>query len=160
VRLWPQIFINNSISNFFFSSVDGNAVKRKARQSSCTREKVLEHFMKAHSKAATRDCDIIACYISLPVGSLSDPKALATVTYLDEPALEDFLMGSGSDSAVRPDRSAHSTSSAEAQRVRVAHRAMGSCRSSWRRPARSTRSTARYGRRTPSRWRAGPTTTT
>ena len=57
--------------------------------------------MKAHSKAATRDCDIIACYISLPVGSLSDPKALATVTYLDEPALEDFLMGSGSDSAVR-----------------------------------------------------------
>ena len=84
------IFVNNSVDNFFFSSREhGGAVKRKSRQSSCTREEVLKHFKRHHKRHTSSD--IIACFISLPVGSTYARDAPASVLYMDIPALETFL---------------------------------------------------------------------
>eukprot|EP01052_Picozoa_sp_SAG31_P055614 SAG31_NODE_15457_length_754_cov_1.009160_1_plen_164_part_01 len=57
------VFINNNINCFYFSSKQhGYAVKRKARQTSCTRVEVLSHFLRTHGRCS--GADIIAYYVT------------------------------------------------------------------------------------------------
>jgi hypothetical protein len=89
------VFINNSINNFFFSSVEDRSVKRKSRQTSCTRAAIMAHFRAVHVKTSTSD--VVAYYVSLPLASSA--KSAAQITYFDMADLDDFLLGKGSDSA-------------------------------------------------------------
>ena len=89
------VFINNSINNFFFSSSEGGQVKRKARQSSCTRAAIMDHFRRVHKRCSASD--VVAYYVSLPQSSHT--KVTPYITYFNMDELEDFLLGSGSESA-------------------------------------------------------------
>jgi hypothetical protein len=93
VALHPTAQINNNINNFYFSAKQQrNAVKRKGRQTACTRASVLEHFVRTHAK--TSRTEIVAYYVSA-----GGPGVPERVRYFDLDGMEDFLMGEGSESA-------------------------------------------------------------